>query len=115
MNDTTFAPGTLAEYMEWQAQDRKTLRKINELIKDIHRNGYLYVLGNQRPSKAKKDTAAELTRPTAWSMKGMTIITSGFFPARGTMMTNAHPAALGSFTHHRCGPLTLLFVGSIIR
>ncbi|MDR3337750.1 MAG: type II toxin-antitoxin system YoeB family toxin [Treponema sp.] len=31
MNDTTFAPAALAEYMEWQTQDRKTLRKINNL------------------------------------------------------------------------------------
>jgi toxin YoeB len=37
MNGATFAPDALAEYMEWQGQDRKTLRKINELIKDIHR------------------------------------------------------------------------------
>jgi toxin YoeB len=28
------------EYLYWQAQDRKTLKKINELLKDIDRNGY---------------------------------------------------------------------------
>lgn len=28
------------EYMYWQSQDRKTLKKINNLIKDIERNGY---------------------------------------------------------------------------
>ncbi len=27
------------DYLYWQNQDRKTLRKINELIKDILRNG----------------------------------------------------------------------------
>ena len=28
------------EYLYWQEQDRKTLKKINNLIKDIDRNGY---------------------------------------------------------------------------
>jgi toxin YoeB len=28
------------EYVYWQRQDRKTLRKINALINDIDRNGY---------------------------------------------------------------------------
>ena len=28
------------DYVYWQTQDKKTLRKINELLKDIDRNGY---------------------------------------------------------------------------
>ena len=28
------------DYIQWQTEDKKTLRKINELIKDIDRNGY---------------------------------------------------------------------------
>lgn len=28
------------EYLYWQTQDRKTLKRINNLIKDIERNGY---------------------------------------------------------------------------
>jgi len=28
------------DYLYWQTQDKKTLRKINALIKDIDRNGY---------------------------------------------------------------------------
>ena len=28
------------DYLYWQVQDKKTLRKINKLIKDIERNGY---------------------------------------------------------------------------
>jgi len=28
------------DYLFWQAQDKKTLRKINKLITDIERNGY---------------------------------------------------------------------------
>ena len=28
-----------ADYLYWQTQDKRTLKKINELIKDIERNG----------------------------------------------------------------------------
>ena len=28
------------EYINWQHQDKKTLNKINQLLKDIDRNGY---------------------------------------------------------------------------
>ncbi len=28
------------DYLYWQTQDKKTLKRINELIKDIDRNGY---------------------------------------------------------------------------
>ncbi len=28
------------DYLYWQTQDKKTLKKINNLIKDINRNGY---------------------------------------------------------------------------
>ena len=28
------------DYVHWQTQDKKTLKKINSLIKDIDRNGY---------------------------------------------------------------------------
>ena len=29
-----------ADYLYWQTQDKKTLRRINKLIQDIERNGY---------------------------------------------------------------------------
>ena len=35
------------EYVEWQSEDRKTLKKINVLIKDIQRSG-LTGLGKAR-------------------------------------------------------------------
>ena len=28
------------DYLYWQKQDKKTLKKINQLLKDIDRNGY---------------------------------------------------------------------------
>lgn len=38
------------DYLYWQMQDKKTLRKINSLIKDIERNG-LQGIGKAEPLK----------------------------------------------------------------
>jgi toxin YoeB len=54
MNDIIFAPTALAEYMAWQNEDRKTLKKINELIKDIHRNGLLEGIGKPEALQSVK-------------------------------------------------------------
>ncbi|MCL1887310.1 MAG: Txe/YoeB family addiction module toxin [Kiritimatiellaeota bacterium] len=41
------------DYLYWQMQDRKTLRRINQLIKDIDRNGH-DGLGKPEPLKYKR-------------------------------------------------------------
>ena len=39
-----------ADYLYWQTQDKKILKKINELLKDIDRNGYTGI-GKPEPLK----------------------------------------------------------------
>jgi toxin YoeB len=39
------------QYLYWESQDKKTLKRINELIKDIERNGLLNGIG--KPEKLK--------------------------------------------------------------
>ena len=39
------------EYLYWQQQDKKTLKRINALIKDIERNGALEGIGKPEPLK----------------------------------------------------------------
>ena len=51
MNDVVFHAKAFKEYMAWQTDDRKTLKKINELIKDIQRNGLLK--GSGKPEVLK--------------------------------------------------------------
>ena len=36
----TFTESGWRDYLYWQTQDKKTLRKLNQLIADIERNGY---------------------------------------------------------------------------
>ena len=37
------------DYLYWQQQDKKTLRKVNDLIKDIERNGVREGIGKPEP------------------------------------------------------------------
>ena len=45
MNKPAFHLKAWDEYQYWQNQDRKTLHRINELIKDIQRNGPMKGIG----------------------------------------------------------------------
>ena len=40
-----------SDYLYWQTQDKKTLKKINALLEDIKRNGVL--VGTGKPEKLK--------------------------------------------------------------
>jgi toxin YoeB len=51
MNDLVFTPQAFKEYLEWHTEDKKTFKKINELIKDIQRNGLLTGIGKSEPLK----------------------------------------------------------------
>ena len=49
-DNVIFSSRALKEYIEWQTENRKTLKKINELMKDIQRNGYMGI-GHPEPLK----------------------------------------------------------------
>jgi toxin YoeB len=54
MNDLIFDPGAFKEYVEWQTKDQKTLKKINDLIEDIQRNGFMKGIGKPEALKHSK-------------------------------------------------------------
>ena len=39
-DNISFTIRGLNDYIHWQSEDKRTLKKINQLIKDIARNGY---------------------------------------------------------------------------
>lgn len=45
MNDFIFTAKGFYDYLYWQTQDRKTLKKINNLLEDIKRNGAMQGIG----------------------------------------------------------------------
>ncbi len=51
MNDFTFTKEAFEQYLEWQQEDKKTLKRINSLMKDILANGLLKGIG--KPEKLK--------------------------------------------------------------
>lgn len=59
MNNLTFAPVAWDEYLYWQTQDKKTLRRINQLLKDIQRNCFE---GTGKPEPLKR-------KPNCWSRR----------------------------------------------
>ena len=51
MSEKIWSDEAWADYLYWQTQDRKTLRRINQLIQDIERNGVLTGLGKPEALK----------------------------------------------------------------
>lgn len=51
MNDLTFDSKGWNDYLYWQMQDKKTLKRINNLLDDIKRNGAMKGIG--KPEKLK--------------------------------------------------------------
>ena len=41
----TFSESAFQEYMSWQTEDKKTILRINELIKSIQRDGFINGIG----------------------------------------------------------------------
>ena len=49
MNDFTFTAKGFEDYLYWQVQDKKTLKRINGLLEDIKRNGAMKGIGKPEP------------------------------------------------------------------
>ena len=60
MSEKIWSDDAWRDYLYWQEQDRKTLKRINQLIKDIERNGVLDGIG--RPEALTGDLSGEYSR-----------------------------------------------------
>ncbi len=56
-----FTPTAWEQYMEWQKEDKKVVKRINELIKDITRNGMLSGIGKPEVLKHRKACSRRIT------------------------------------------------------
>lgn len=56
-----FADEAWEEYVEWQIKDKKIAIKINELIKDINRNGLDKGVGKPEPLRYRKAWSRRIT------------------------------------------------------
>ncbi len=60
MSEKIWSDDAWKDYLYWQTQDKKTLRRINQLIKDIERNGAMHGIGE--PEALKGDLQGEFSR-----------------------------------------------------
>lgn len=56
-----FADEAWEEYVEWQIKDKKIAIEINELIKDINRNGLDKGIGKPEPLRYRKAWSRRIT------------------------------------------------------
>ena len=56
-----FADEAWEEYVEWQIKDKKIAIKINDLIKDINRNGLDKGIGKPEPLRYRKAWSRRIT------------------------------------------------------
>ena len=55
MSKVIFTETGFKQYLEWQSIDRKIVKKINDLIKSIERDGLLKGIGKPEALKNKKN------------------------------------------------------------
>ena len=56
-----FTPTAWEQYTEWQGEDKKDVKRINDLIRDIGRNGLLNGIGKPEPLKYRKACSRRIT------------------------------------------------------
>ncbi len=56
-----FTPTAFAHYNDWIKEDRKIIKRINDLIKDIERNGLMNGIGKPEPLKYRKAFSRRIT------------------------------------------------------
>ncbi len=62
----TFAEEGWSEYLYWQTQNKKTLKRINQLLQSIERDGILQGIG--KPEALKNDVGRDFLRDWRDSM-----------------------------------------------
>lgn len=60
MSEKIWSDDAWKDYLYWQTQDKKTLKRINQLIRDIERNGAMRGMGE--PELLKGDLQGEYSR-----------------------------------------------------
>ena len=61
MMNIIFTPTAWEQYTEWIRTDRKIIKRINDLIKSIERDGLLTGIGKPEPLKHRKACSRRIT------------------------------------------------------
>ena len=86
MNDLTFTDKGFADYVYWQFEDRKTVKRINNLLEDIKRNGVMQGIGKPESLKHRPGYSRRIDEKIVWYTILMNCRTSKSYHAECIMM-----------------------------
>lgn len=59
--NVVFTPTAWQQYTDWQKEDKKIVKRINDLIRSIDRDGLLKGIGKPEPLKKRKVCSRRIT------------------------------------------------------
>lgn len=59
--NVVFTPTAWQQYTEWQSEDKRIVKRINQLVKSIERDGLLKGTGKPEPLKHRKACSRRIT------------------------------------------------------
>ena len=77
MSEKIWSDDAWDDYLYWQTQDKKTLKRINQLIKDIERNGCLEGIG--QPEALKNNLQIIKTHQNRFEKQSHSILNTHHF------------------------------------
>jgi hypothetical protein len=86
MSEKVWSDDAWADYLYWQTQDKKTLKRINLLIKDIERNGVPSGIGGSEALRGslRGELGAASMKRTVSSITWRTVASTSFLAAATT-------------------------------
>lgn len=85
-HNITFSPDAWADYLYWQSEDKKTLKRINKLLQELQRDGAVQGIGKAELLRKIKGMSKRIddTNRLVYTVENDSIIVC---PAEDTMRT----------------------------
>lgn len=61
-HNITFSPDAWADYLYWQSEDKKTLKRINKLLQELQRDGAVQGMGKSEILRGKKGMSKRIDK-----------------------------------------------------
>lgn len=84
----TFSPDAWADYLYWQSEDKKTLKRINKLLQELQRDGAVQGIGKAELLRKIKGMSVNVLMIRTDLFIPLKMTASSFCPAGDTMRTD---------------------------
>ena len=68
-HNITFSPDAWADYLYWQSEDKKTLKRINKLLQELQRDGAVQGMGKSEILRGKKGMSKRIDKENRLSIQ----------------------------------------------